>query len=185
MNNEEEIRDIIVQILRNEKYSVDEAGDGIEAIEKLKKREYDVVLTDLMMPNVGGLEVIEEAKSLYSDIVTIIMTAYATMESAVEALNLGAYGFVEKPYDVDQLLLTIRRAIEKREVEAALREAHKRYENVIESASDIIADMDADGKLVFVNTYALRRLGYAKDEVLGRGFQDFVAPASRPEASRQ
>ena len=107
VDDESEIREIIVQILRHEDYNVDETCDGEEAIERLQKKEYDLLLTDLKMPKADGLEVIEKAKSLYSDIITIIMTGFGTLETAVEALKLGANDYIQKPFHAVALINTI------------------------------------------------------------------------------
>lgn len=109
VDDEEEIREIIVLTLESGGYSVDQAGDGLEAIEKLQGTQYDAVLTDLKMPKADGLEVIEAAKSLHQDIVTIIMTAYGTIESAVEAMKLGAHDYIPKPFQTVSLVNTIRK----------------------------------------------------------------------------
>src|SRR3989339_1313674 len=111
VDDEEEIRDIISEILLKENYEIDVAVNGVDAIEKLHKKEYNLVLTDLKMPKIGGLEVIEEAKLLYKDIVTIIMTAYGTLESAVEALKLGAHDYISKPFHTTTLVNVIKKSL--------------------------------------------------------------------------
>ncbi len=108
-DDEESVREILTEILENSEYKVDCAIDGTDAVEKFKKTEYNLVLTDLMMPRLDGLGVLKEAKSIYDDIIVIIMTGYGTMEAAVKALKLGANDFIIKPFETTILLNTVEK----------------------------------------------------------------------------
>ena len=89
-----------------------------------------VALIDLKLEDMSGLEVMEKIKERSPDTECIVLTGYATQASAIEAVNLGAYGYVQKPYEIEQLLVTIRRAIEKREAQEALREYRQMIERL-------------------------------------------------------
>jgi len=109
VDDEESVLEILADILENSEYKVDCAIDGINAVEKLKKTEYDLVLTDLLMPRLDGLGVLKEAKSTYDDIIVIIMTGYGTMDAVVRALKLGANDFIIKPFELTTLLNTVEK----------------------------------------------------------------------------
>lgn len=104
---------ILKQFLEDKGYDVSTAGDGKKAIELIKKRGFDLVITDLMMPEIDGLGVLRGAKEINLRTQVIIITGFATIESAVEALKLGAFDYVRKPFKLVELDGVIRKAIEK------------------------------------------------------------------------
>src|SRR5215813_11917589 len=95
-------------------YAVDEAADGNIAAEKIRKQPYQLVITDLRLPTLSGLEVLRIQKEIDSTIPVLLMTAFGTIEEAVEAMKQGAFDFVPKPVDISHLLLLIDRALEQR-----------------------------------------------------------------------
>jgi len=109
VDDEESVREILTEILENSEYKIDCAIDGTDAVEKLKKTEYNLVLTDLLMPGLDGLGVLKKAKSIYDDIIVIIMTGYGTMDAVVKALKLGASDFIIKPFEITTLLNTVEK----------------------------------------------------------------------------
>ena len=93
------------------------AGDGAEGLAFLRDHSVNLVLTDLGLPDISGIDVLRKVKALYPAIQVIILTGSATFDSAVEATNLGAFSYLLKPYDIELLLLNIQRADEKRQTE--------------------------------------------------------------------
>jgi two-component system response regulator HydG len=118
-------------VLRAAGHAVAEAEDGAAALERIQQEAFDVVLTDLRMPAVDGMEVLREAQRLAPETQVIVMTAYGTIESAVEAIRRGAYDFLAKPFKEDELLLRVAKALEKRrlvgEVSLLAGEFRRRY----------------------------------------------------------
>jgi len=104
--------------LSGEGYEVDIAANGGEAISKARNKKYDLVLTDLKLPGADGLEVLSEVKEIDPETSVIVMTAYGTVETAVEAMKVGAFDFITKPFDTDRLSLLIKRALENRRLVA-------------------------------------------------------------------
>src|SRR4030066_683096 len=88
-------------------YKISEANDGSAAIETVKQKLFDLILMDIRMLNVSGIEALEQIKTINSEIPVIIMTAYASVETAVSALKKGAYDYLTKPLDFDELKITI------------------------------------------------------------------------------
>lgn len=108
------LRSSVVQALVENGHNVSEVGDGEEATERLQEESYDVVLTDMRMPKKSGLEVLRFAKQVNDLTVTIVMTAFGTIESAVEAMKSGAYDYIQKPFELEELEVKINRALEHR-----------------------------------------------------------------------
>ena len=101
-------------IMLKEGYEVLALENGVEAIKQLEKTEFDLVLTDLKMQPVDGLQVLDHVKQLYPDTEVILITAYATVDTAVEAMKKGAYHYISKPFKLDEVRYTVRKALEKR-----------------------------------------------------------------------
>ncbi len=118
-------------VLRSAGHAVDEAEDGAAALLRIQQEAFDVVLTDLRMPTVDGMELLREAQRLAPETQVIVMTAYGTIESAVDAIRQGAYDFLAKPFKEDELLLRVAKALEKRrllgEVNVLAGEFRRRY----------------------------------------------------------
>ena len=115
VDDEQSMRDTLKIMLEKEGFSIDLAANGLEAMKKFNKSKYDLVLTDLKMPEYNGIELIEEITS-QSDTPIIIMTAYATKEEAIKALNLGASFFIEKPFKKLELMNYIHNSIKMEEL---------------------------------------------------------------------
>jgi len=111
VDDEEALRYLLSTELAAEGYEVETAGDGDEAIEAIKQKDYDVVLLDIKMPRVDGFEVLKFIKQNKPEIKVIMLTAYADVKNAIEALKLGASDFVSKPYDLEDILTSINRAL--------------------------------------------------------------------------
>jgi DNA-binding NtrC family response regulator len=114
VEDSEIFRQTIVEILTQEGFTVEEASSGEQALEKLRQTVYDVLVTDLVLPGKSGLEVLRETIDRFPDIVSIIMTGYATVETAVEAMKIGAYDYLVKPFKVIQLSMMIRKRLEEK-----------------------------------------------------------------------
>ena len=114
VDDEQSLREVLSIMLKRAGYAVIAVSDGEEAIEQLQKEIFDLVITDLRMPKVDGMEVLRAVKSASPETVVLIITAFATADSAVEAMKQGAYDYLTKPFQVDEVQLIIRNALEKR-----------------------------------------------------------------------
>lgn len=114
VDDEQSMRDVLSIMLKRAGYQVTIASDGEEAIGHIGKEIFDLVITDLKMPKAGGLEVLQAVKGASSETVVLVITAFASAESAVEAMKHGAYDYLTKPFQVDEVQLIIRNALEKR-----------------------------------------------------------------------
>ena len=112
IDDQDPIRRVLREILENEKYQVDDAANGPTALQMMKDQEYDTILCDIRMPDMDGIEVLEQVKAM-SDTPVIMISGHGTIDSAVEAIKKGAFDFIQKPPDLNRLLITVRNALDK------------------------------------------------------------------------
>lgn len=113
IDDEKAIRKTLTEILSYEGYKIEEASDGEEGLKKFKEKNYDVVLCDIKMPKLDGIEFLDKAREINPDIPVIMISGHGTIETAVEAVKKGAYDYIAKPPDLNRLLITIRNATDK------------------------------------------------------------------------
>ena len=133
-----------------------------------------VAVLDLALRDISGLQVLRGIKERSPDTECIVLTSQASHRSAMEAVNLGAYSYLLKPLDIEQLLLTIRRALEKVEAARALRESEEKHSLVVENASEGIALLDARANILEANARALEIVGLSREQVVGRNAGDVL-----------
>ncbi len=137
IDDEKPIRETLKEIVEYEDHKADLASDGFEGIDKAKSHVYDVILCDIKMPRMDGIEVIEKLMEICPNVPIIMISGHANVETAVEALKKGAYDFIEKPLDLNRLLVTIRNALERKdlivETQVLKRKVSKTYEMIGES----------------------------------------------------
>lgn len=117
VDDEESIREFLEIMLKKEGYEVTCAEDGARAIDLLSKKSFDMVISDLQMPNVTGIELLKHVKDNYPDLVFMMITAFGTTESAVEAMKMGAYDYLTKPFKLDEVRLNIQNALRAKNLE--------------------------------------------------------------------
>jgi two-component system nitrogen regulation response regulator NtrX len=113
IDDEKSIRNTLKDVLEYEKHNVDLAEDGIEGLGMFEKGSYDLVLCDIKMPKMDGLEIIQKIFELTDDVQVIMISGHGNIETAVEAIKKGAFDFIEKPLDLNRLLITIKNALDK------------------------------------------------------------------------
>ena len=114
-DDEQTVRNLLKRTLEEAGYEVITAGSGLEALERVCEQEVGVVLLDIKMPGMTGMEVLGKLTADWPEICVIMVTAVADAQTAVKAMNLGAYDYISKPFNLDDVLLKMRRAIEKRD----------------------------------------------------------------------
>ena len=146
IDDERSIRNTLKDILEYEKYSVDLAEDGIKGIEKVKGNVFDVVLCDIKMPGMDGIEVLEQLVQISPDTPVVMISGHGNIDTAVESIKKGAFDYIEKPLDLNRLLITIKNAMDKSslvtETKILKKKVNRKYEIVGESkALKSIMDM--------------------------------------------
>ncbi|MCP4604926.1 MAG: response regulator [Proteobacteria bacterium] len=113
VDDEKVIREILADFLSLEGFKVATAQDGVAALEQLVQTYFDMVISDLKMPNMGGLELLEHIQTDHENVLTVIMTGFGTVETAIEAMKKGAYDYILKPFKVEEVVHIVRRGLEK------------------------------------------------------------------------
>ncbi|MBJ20132.1 MAG: sigma-54-dependent Fis family transcriptional regulator [bacterium] len=158
------MREMVSDLLEIRGYDVRAAGSAVEALEKAAEQEFACILTDLQMPGMDGMELLGALRERFPEIPTVMMTSFGSIETAVEAMRVGAHDFVTKPFEPDRLGLTIERAVEKRD----LQDENRRLRAAVERSSSF---GDLVGKSAAMNEiYALiRKIGSNGSNVLITG----------------
>ena len=146
IEDEEPIRRVLVRILTDEDkaYKVEEAADGKEGLALLGKHNFDLVLCDIKMPKMDGIEVLQSANARKIGIPFIMLTGHGNVETAVEAMKLGAYDFISKPPDLNRLLTTVRHALENK----SLRSENKKLKRKVAQKYDIVGESEAISEVI-------------------------------------
>jgi DNA-binding NtrC family response regulator len=139
IDDERSIRNNLKDILEYEKYEVDLAEDGKQGIESVKHSEYDIVLCDIKMPGMDGIEVLEQIVAITPDTPVVMISGHGNIDTAVESIKKGAYDFIEKPLDLNRLLITIRNAMDK----STLVNETRRLKNKVSKKYEIIGESKA------------------------------------------
>lgn len=125
VDDEESIREFLEIMLKKEGYEVTTAEDGAVAKDILAKKSFDLVISDLQMPHMTGIELLKHVKESYPDVVFMLITAFGTTETAVEAMKMGAYDYVTKPFKIDEVRLNIANALRTQNLEVEVRSLKK------------------------------------------------------------
>ncbi|HNQ27700.1 MAG TPA: sigma-54 dependent transcriptional regulator [Aquaticitalea sp.] len=161
IEDESAIRRVLVKILteENDKYQVDEAEDGVIGIDKIKKEDYDLVLCDIKMPKMDGVEVLEAAKKVKPETPIVMISGHGDLDTAVNTMRLGAFDYISKPPDLNRLLNTVRIALDRKELvvenKMLKKKVSKNYEMIGESKAiahikDIIEKVAATDARVLI-----------------------------------
>jgi len=116
IDDEQAIRESLKEILEYEKYEVHLAAEGEEGLELFRNNKYEAVLLDIKMPNMDGIEVLEKLNSISPDVPVIMISGHGSIDTAVESIKKGAYDFIQKPLDLNRLLVTVKNALEKKDL---------------------------------------------------------------------
>ncbi len=139
VEDEATIRRVLSKILleENETYQIDEAADGLEALEKFKKEDYDLIICDIKMPKFDGIELLEAVKKTKPETPMIMISGHGDLETAVQSMRLGAFDYISKPPDLNRLLTAVRNALDKKQLitenKILKRKVSKNYEMIGES----------------------------------------------------
>ncbi|WP_298472771.1 sigma-54 dependent transcriptional regulator [uncultured Maribacter sp.] len=140
IEDEASIRRVLVKILseENDTYTVEEAEDGLRGIETIKNKDYDLVLCDIKMPKMDGVEVLEAARKIKPEIPFIMISGHGDLDTAVNTMRLGAFDYISKPPDLNRLLTTVRNALDRKELvvenKKLKKKVSKNYEMIGESS---------------------------------------------------
>jgi len=180
IDDESMIRETIAAYMENRGFVVFEAPDGRRGLEVFLDTRPDVVLVDLRMPEMDGLEVLSRLQAMAPDIPTIVVSGTGVLRDAVEAIKRGAWDYVTKPIqDMDVLGLAVDKALERAELKRAVRRAEERYFNLVQNIPLVIFSLTDGLRLEFVNQGCQTLLGYSREEALAE--PDWLLSRIHPE----
>ncbi len=181
VDDEKRIVENISFCLKREGFETTGAYDGDEAINLFEQKKFDVVLLDVSMPGMNGYEVMEHIFGLDEDVLVIMITGYASVESAIRALKMGAWDYLKKPFEYADLIKTVKNALaqkklidDKKAVSARLKASEEQYEYMVDNSPDLIFTLDESGCFTFVNYQFERVLGFSKQDLMGTSFEDII-----------
>ncbi len=159
VDDEPHVVDILAKHLRIEGYAASTAENAREALEKIRQEEYSLLLSDIRMPGMSGLELLKEARAIAPDMAVVMVTAVLDREAAVEALKSGAYDYLVKPFDLDDVALSINRALEKRRLVLENRDYQLNLEKKVEERTRDLAGKNREIRELSLN--AIKALVFA------------------------
>lgn len=172
VDDEIEILSPLSDLLQNWGYEVESHTSARKALEVLKKQEFDVLLTDLAMPEIDGIELIQAALQIYPLIIGIVITGKGTIHTAVESMKVGAFDYLLKPLEWKILRPVLTRAMEV----LRLRKAEEKYRSIVEDyQTEIICRFLPNGTFTFVNNACCLYFGKKKEELIGQSLMSFIS----------
>ena len=185
VDDERDVREGSARVLSRGDFEVRTAETGEQGLAMIEERPPQLLLLDLMMPGIGGIEVLEQVHGPHPDMLVIVITGYATIETAVEAMKKGAYDFLPKPFTPDQLRIVVGRAAERRRLEderrrtlADLHGERSRTKTILNSLANGILVTNTEGNVTLSNPAAVRLLGLEAAHDPGQPLTDWISDAA-------
>lgn len=190
VDDDARFRKTMSDILRAKGYIPVATATAAGALRKCKEDVPAVAIVDLMLEDTPGLEVMRQLKQRYPDVECIVLTGYSSKSTAIEAVNLGAYSYLQKPLEMEKLLLVIRRAIDKRETQEALKASERRLSMIMKNLPGMAyrRQNDRDWTMVFISDGCLAITGYKPTDFIENrtlAFKDIVHPDDQELAWNQ
>ena len=163
--------------MRSEKaFLIETAADGLEALEKLKSFPADVVMTDLIMPKMDGLELLEKIREKRPDVLAMVVTGSVNIDNAIQAMKLGAYDYILKPFDSDIFKQAIKKAAKHKHLQHEFRAVHEKVDLlgklVNKAGAVMVFAVDCNGCILEVNSLAVKTFGFTKKDLLSRNMDE-------------
>lgn len=177
-DDETDIALILKLQLEDAGYSTVRVRDGVEAVEMLAKEEFELLLLDIKMPRMDGLQVLKLAREAYPAMVVVMMTAHGSEGVAVEAMKEGALDYIAKPFSHDDMIKRVERAIaynrtlqENERLQRELAAEQKKSEAILQGMAELLVAVDTNGMIILVNRMAESILGKSRDMLLGKSVE--------------
>ena len=177
VDDEIETMNPLCDLLSEWEYEVSGFTSGKQALETLRDRDFDLLITDLVMPEISGIELIQSALQIQPLLVCIVITGQGTVQTAVEAMRTGAFDYVLKPLEFKTLRQILLRAMEVRR----LRDSEERYRAIVEDQTELICRFLSDGTLTFVNDIYCRYFGRSREDLIGQSFFTLILDEDKPD----
>ncbi|NNG01591.1 MAG: response regulator [Desulfobacteraceae bacterium] len=168
IDDEKRIRNACLNMLAQDGFSADQAENVETGLNLLIERHYDIILLDLMMPGISGLEALVKIRALHPDTVVIVITGYATLEHSIEAMKNGAFDFISKPFAPNDLRAVLTKAVEFLQTIQDMANERSRVRAVINHLADGVLAADLNNCIALANPAFLKLIGYKGDNVIGK-----------------
>jgi PAS domain S-box-containing protein len=182
VDDEEALAKLIGRIVRGMGHSCSVVSSGEEGLERLQRDEFDIVLSDISMTGMNGVEFMKKANESFPHLAFIIMTGYTSEHSYSSIIKAGAIDYLGKPFDRAELQARLERVIKERRLLRDLKNSEKKYSTLIQNSPDIIYTLNPEGKFTFVGGAVEELIGFSSQELLGRHFSSLVLPDDRDRA---
>jgi len=194
VDDEPRMCDSLKVLLGNDGYEIQIRHNGQEALEALAKNDFDLVLLDLVLPDINGAEIMDHIESQAQETFVIVITGHASSDSAIDSLKKGVFDYIRKPFEHEELSKAVKNALDQkaskrerklaekalRESEERLRESEEKYRTVLEASPDPTVAYDTKGKVIYLNPAFTKAFGWTPEEVLGKRI-DYVPEENWPE----
>jgi len=174
MDDEVRIQKACQRLLTEEGCDVEVAENGIKGLKMIEEKHFDIILLDLMMPGMSGLDVLIDVKSRHPDTVVIIITGYATLEHSIETMKKGAFDFLSKPFSPQELRIVISKAIEFIRTLQDITTEKSRMRVMINTLSDGVLTTDNQKRIALANPAFLKMIDCRKTSVIGHNISEFI-----------
>jgi PAS domain S-box-containing protein len=174
VDDEMGMRETLSTIFENKGYSVVSASNGGKAFDIIKKEFFNLVVLDMRLPDMDGIEVLRFIKKESPDTEIVIITAFASLQSSVQALNEGAYAYHMKPFEMDYLINSVEGARERQRLIIENRELRRFNENIVQSLNEGILVEDEKGIIAFINPRIEKLFSLPETKIIGNPFTDFI-----------
>lgn len=154
VDDEKDVADILKDCISGKERSIDVCYDGLEGIDHIQNNFYDLIIADLVMPKVGGLDVLKYAKKTNPDVLVIIITGYASLETAIMAVKEGAYDYIRKPCKLEEIRIAVDNAIDKIKLFRENRELLKEIKNAYHELMLLKKEKNAGKKISSINFFS-------------------------------
>lgn len=188
VDDEADISLILKLQLEDAGYRTVRAADGVEALECLARQPFDLMLLDIKMPRMNGIQVLERARTEFSDVAVVMMTAHGSESIAVEAMKKGAVDYLAKPFSGEDAVKKVERAIsynraclENRRLQEDLTREQQKVAAILEGMTDLLVAVDLDGRLMMVNRKVEEALGVQRGDLMARAVEEVLSADLPPE----
>jgi|GEM_PF-1183931 len=183
VDNDSRMCDSLKALLSDRGYVIKTCKSGQEAVECMNRNAFDLVLLDMVMPDLDGLQVMDCINNQSLDILVIVITGHASVESAIGSLRRGAYDFIRKPFKSEELLRVVKNALDYKGLKSEqvrLKDWLKYFLSAVEQSGEGMAIADLDGNLEYLNRAFAKMHGYSSAELAGKNLSIFHAPQQMP-----
>ncbi|MFH1351133.1 MAG: response regulator [Pseudomonadota bacterium] len=154
LDDDKIIADMFGDLISENGRTVDVCYDGLTALENIQKNLYDIIIVDLIMPKVGGLDILKYAKQINLDVIVIIITGYASLETAIMAIKEGAYDYITKPCKLDEIKIVVDNAVDKIRLNKENKELLTKLQDAYHELMDLKKGKGLDEKIAHINFFS-------------------------------